>query len=207
MEPEYTSHPDSLQETDILPSSRLSLTQLPPGYTLRSGSGLDRAQLVKFMQRTYAELYPGCSVAHLAQTVEQYFSKDTPLWWVDAVSPSPDAISPDATSPDAPDAIDRVSTVPIACLWMGNVIDQVQGDRHAYIFLLYVLPNHRRRGIGAALIHHAEAWAMQRGDRQIGLHVFLHNQPALNLYEKLGYQPQSVWLVKPLNGNSAHFGF
>jgi ribosomal protein S18 acetylase RimI-like enzyme len=156
---------------------------LIPGYELRSGSTLDRALLVKFMQRTYQELYVGQPVAHLAHTVEQYFSTDTPLWWVEPV------INP------IPQSLFQLRQ-PIACLWLGNAIDQIQGDRHAHIFLVYVDPAHRRCGIGSALMRQAEAWAQARGDRQIGLQVFQANQPALQLYEKLGYQPQSIWMVK-----------
>jgi ribosomal protein S18 acetylase RimI-like enzyme len=145
-----------------------------PGYSLRVGSGLDRALLLKFMQRTYRELYPEQNFGHLAQTVEQYLSRDTPLWWVEQDQDT------------------------AACLWVGNATDQIQGDRHAYIFLLYVNPTHRRQGIGAALMAQAEDWARGRGDRQIGLQVFHHNQAALHLYEKLGYTPQSLWLTKSL---------
>jgi ribosomal protein S18 acetylase RimI-like enzyme len=83
-------------------------------------------------------------------------------------------------------------------LWLGNAIDQVIGDRYAYIFLLYVVPHCRQQGIGKALMRQAEDWAMARGDRQLGLQVFPHNQPALNLYSRLGYQTQSLWMVKPL---------
>jgi ribosomal protein S18 acetylase RimI-like enzyme len=147
-----------------------------PGYSLRSGSSIDRALLVKFMQRTYQELHPGREFVHLAYTVEQYLSTETALWWVAATS----------------------APTPIACLWLGNAVDQVTADRHAYIFLLYVSPDHRHQGIGSALMNQAEFWAKQRGDRQIGLQVFSHNQPALNLYQKLGYQTQSIWMVKPL---------
>jgi ribosomal protein S18 acetylase RimI-like enzyme len=161
------------------------VTSIPPGYILRQGSSLDRALLVKFMQRTYQELYPSQPVAHLAATVDQYFSSETPLWWVVAQSA-------DAQAQLLPN--NRV----IACLWLGNAIDQIQGDRHAHIFLLYVAQNHRRRGIGAALVRHAEAWAAARGDRQIGLQVFQTNQPALSLYSHLGYHPQSLWMVKSL---------
>lgn len=173
------------------------MTELVSGYSLRIGSGLDRALLVKFMQKTYQELYPGCNIAHLAQTVEQYFSPETPLWWVEE----------EQKTEDRGQQTERVSSsrmpypsslAPVACLWLGNAVDQIQGDRHAYIFLLYVSPEHRRRGIGSALMGQAEAWAKDRGDRQIGLQVFYHNQPALQLYEKLGYQPQSVWMAKPL---------
>jgi ribosomal protein S18 acetylase RimI-like enzyme len=45
---------------------------------------------------------------------------------------------------------------------------------------------------------YAEDWARARGDRQIGLQVFQTNQLALNLYQQLGFQTQSFWMVKPL---------
>lgn len=167
---------------------------LPTDYALWSGSGLDRALLVKFMRRTYQELYPDQlypdqSFAHLARTVEQYFSKETPLWWVGQA---------DSCSLDLNLNTNSSVRTPIACLWLGNAVDQVRGDRHSHIFLLYVLPAHRRKGIGSALTRHAEEWARGRGDRQMGLQVFVANQPAISLYQKLGYTSQSVWMVKPL---------
>ncbi|MBJ7296709.1 MAG: GNAT family N-acetyltransferase, partial [Dolichospermum sp.] len=92
---------------------------------------------------------------------------------------------------------------PVACLWVGNAIDQVSGDRHPHIFLLYVIPEYRHRGIGKGLMAYIEDWATQKGDRQIGLQVFQSNTPALNLYHQLGYQEQSLWMVKSLElGNS-----
>jgi len=150
--------------------------KLPPEYQLKAGSALDQALLVKFMQRTYRELSPGGNFAHLAETVDLYFSRETPLWWVERQG-----------------VLD-----PIACLWMGVAVDQVWGDRHAHIFLLYVVPTERRQGIGSALMQFVEAWARERGDRQISLQVFTSNQAALELYRTLGYQTQSHWMVKPL---------
>lgn len=158
--------------------------QLLPGYCLRVGSSLDRALLVKFMQQTYQDLSPGQDFSHLARTVEQYLSTETPLWWVDFLGEGQDKSH---------------SSSPIACLWVGNAIDQVRGDRHTHIFLLYVKPEHRRRGIGTALMRYVENWAMAKGDRQIGLQVFQSNSNAINLYNQLGYQTQSLWMVKSLH--------
>ena len=89
-------------------------------------------------------------------------------------------------------------TQPIACLWMGNAVDQVSGDRYAHIFLLYVSPEYRRRGIAKALMNQAQDWAIARGDRQIGLQVFPHNKPALTLYQSLGFHTHSLLMLKPL---------
>jgi ribosomal protein S18 acetylase RimI-like enzyme len=190
------------------------LNSLLPGYNIRPGSTLDRALLLKFMQRTYQDMFPDEDFSHLARTVEQYFSSETPLWWVDFVG----LLGEVGDKGDKEDKEDKgeggtrgqgdnknssfppsLSPSPIACLWVGNSIDQVRGDRHAHIFLLYVVNEHRRRGIGKALIQYVENWAMARGDRQIGLQVFKSNQPALNLYNQLGYQTQSLWMVKSLD--------
>lgn len=144
------------------------------GYKVQAGSSRDRALLVKFMQKTYQELAPKQDFSHLALTVEQYLSRETPLWWVN----------------------DRNS--PVACLWAGNATDQITGDRIAHIFLLYVAPEHRRRGIATALIGLVETWAIDKGLGAIALQVFQSNSSALNLYNQLGYQTQSLSMVKPL---------
>ncbi|BAY43126.1 GCN5-related N-acetyltransferase [Scytonema sp. HK-05] len=166
--------------------------ELLPGYKIRRGSTLDKALLVKFMQRTYQEAYPQQDFSHLARTVEQYFSNDTPVWWVDFAGE--ELRREGITSPSSPSS-------PVACLWVGNAIDQVQGTRHAHIFLLYVVPEHRQRGIGTALMRYVEDWAKARGDHQIGLQVFQSNTAALNLYNQLGYQTQSLWMVKSLDSS------
>ncbi|MBF2066577.1 MAG: GNAT family N-acetyltransferase [Calothrix sp. C42_A2020_038] len=157
-----------------------------PSYKIRRGSTQDRALLVKFMQQTYQDIFPNQDFSHLSRTVEQFLSSDTPLWWVDFVETEQG--DQHKTSPSSP----------VACLWMGNAIDQITGLRHAHLFLLYVVPEHRRRGIGKALMEYAQTWARARGDRQIGLQVFSNNTPALNLYKKLGFQAQSLWMVKSL---------
>jgi ribosomal protein S18 acetylase RimI-like enzyme len=165
-------------------------SQILPGYQLRVGTKRERESLLKFLQLSYQELFPEQQdFSHLSLTVKQYFSRETPLWWVE---PAVADVSGDSVVPSSPNE-------PIACLWMGNAIDQIWGDRNAHVFLLYVMPEHRRRGIGSALMRHAEDWARARGDRQIGLQVFQYNQPATNLYRQLGYQTQSLLMTKPLS--------
>ena len=154
---------------------------LLPGYAIEQGSTVDQALLVKFMERTYQEQFSNQNFSHLTLTVEQYFSRDTPLWWVY----------------DEQETKNHHQS-PIGCLWVGNAIDQVSGSRYPHIFLLYVMPEYRHRGIGKALMNYIENWAKQRGYRQIGLQVFQINTPALNLYHQLGYQEQSLWMVKSL---------
>jgi ribosomal protein S18 acetylase RimI-like enzyme len=176
--------------------------QLLPGYIIRRGSLLERSLLLKFMQRTYQDLFPNEDFSHLEQTVKQYFSSDTPLWWVEEEGEQGSGGAGEQGSnkkslSSAP--LPLCPSAPIACLWVGNAIDQVHGNRHAHIFILYVVPEHRRRGIGTALMRYVENWAIQRGDRQIGLQVFQSNKPALNLYNQLGYQTQSIWMVKFLS--------
>lgn len=136
------------------------------------------------MVLTYQELFPEQeSFSHLSHTVDRYFSPETLLYWVVSVAnPQPPTPNPQK----------------VACLWMGHGIDQISGDRYSYIFLLYVRPEHRRQGIGLALMQYAHTLARQQGDRQIGLHVFSSNRSALNLYEHLGYKPQSLLMVKKL---------
>lgn len=156
------------------------------GYTLRSGSLLDRALLVKFMRRTHAEISPSQGLSHLAETVDQHLSAATPLWWAWS-EPAPEAAAP----------VDK-AIQPVGCLWLGNAVDQRSGHRHAYVLLLYVDCHHRRRGLATALLEVGHRWARQRGDTQIVLQVLSDNQAALQLYQKLGYAPTSVLMAKPL---------
>jgi ribosomal protein S18 acetylase RimI-like enzyme len=148
-----------------------------PGYRLQRGSRLDRARLIHFLSKTYEEVADTQTFHHLNHTVDRHLSAQTPIWWVH------------------PEAMEAAS---IACLWLGNAVDQHLGDRHSYVLALYVDPEHRRQGIATALLANAQAWAQARGDRQLGLQVFADNPAAIALYKKFGFQTHSLWLTKPL---------
>jgi RimJ/RimL family protein N-acetyltransferase len=53
---------------------------------------------------------------------------------------------------------------------------------------LMVDRDHRRLGVGTALMVEAERWARQVGVRKLELHVFPYNEAAIALYEGLGYE-------------------
>ncbi|MFQ4138875.1 GNAT family N-acetyltransferase [Nodosilinea sp. PGN35] len=149
-----------------------------PGYQLRVGSTRDRPTVVKFMERTYRELDPQQPTGHIAATVDRYLGRDTPLWWVDVDSAADSAASP------------------VGAIWLGQATDQRSGVLHPYVLMLYVAPEHRRRGIATALLAVAEAWAQQQGHRQISLQVFSDNPAAQALYQSLGYYPEAILLKK-----------
>jgi GNAT superfamily N-acetyltransferase len=147
-------------------------------YSLVTGTVKDRHRVLSFLEHTYQELYPEqADFGHLESTIDRYLSLDTPVWFV---------------------SYPARSTSYIACLWMGIAIDQITGTRHPNIFLLYVDPSHRRQGIGRALMQQSEIWAREQNYTRLGLQVFATNQPALNLYQQLGYQSHSVSMMKTL---------
>jgi ribosomal protein S18 acetylase RimI-like enzyme len=160
-------------------------------YQLITGEAIDIATLVKFLQITYREISPQQhDYRHLQSTVDRYFSSDTPLWFVTTINNDGGSVFPGGSR--------ERTNKKIACLWLGTAIDQITGVRHPNIFLLYVDPNYRRQGIGKALMEYAQTWAKEQGYTQIGLQVFTNNQPAIDLYQQLGYQPRSISMMLEL---------
>ncbi len=158
------------------------LNHLSHPYYLKQGKTQDKARLLKFMELTYEELFPEQSnFSHLSNTIDQYLSSKTPLWWIEYQSQN-------QTKPEI-----------VAGLWMGTGIDQVNGDRYGHIFLIYVKPNHRRQGLATVLIQQGQQWVQEQGYHQMGLQVFARNQAALKLYNKLGFSPQSYLMFKSWN--------
>jgi aminoglycoside 6'-N-acetyltransferase I len=69
-----------------------------------------------------------------------------------------------------------------------------------YVEGIYVAPEERGRGVGEALLRAAEAWALDRGCREIASDARLDNTPSLALHHRLGYveSERLVHLRKPL---------
>ena len=79
----------------------------------------------------------------------------------------------------------------------------LQPLRYARVGTVGVGVNHRGQGIGAKLMALAEQWALQQGAAEVRLNVWAFNEPALAMYNELGYQVRSHLLGKRLVGNGA----
>jgi len=154
-----------------------------PNYRLEAGSTLDRARLVKFMKRAYRDLGATEPGDHLAATVSRHFNSQSKLWWL---------IGPQSAPASGLPGLQRHE--PMGCLWMGEAVNQRDGTKQAYVFLLYVDKSHRRQGLGSALMKHAQTWAQQQSYRQISLQVFEDNDLAIKLYSRMGYTTQARWM-------------
>jgi ribosomal protein S18 acetylase RimI-like enzyme len=58
----------------------------------------------------------------------------------------------------------------------------------AEMFAVWVDPEHRRKGVGRALIEYAKTWAQSRGVSTLKVGVFDDNLGALRLYTAAGFQ-------------------
>jgi len=66
-----------------------------------------------------------------------------------------------------------------------------------YVFGLYVHPAQAGRGVGRALLGHAERRLREQGMEVVSLHVFEANERARRLYAKAGYAPDGSTRVEP----------
>lgn len=62
-------------------------------------------------------------------------------------------------------------------------------ERFAYLGFMYVLPEHRGKGINGTLIKKLISWAKSKNIHEIQLDVYAKNDSALKAYEKLGFKP------------------
>jgi RimJ/RimL family protein N-acetyltransferase len=57
---------------------------------------------------------------------------------------------------------------------------------------LMVAAPYRGRGVGRRLLDEAVAWAREVGIAKLELHVFPHNEPAIRLYERFGFEREGL---------------
>ncbi len=73
-----------------------------------------------------------------------------------------------------------------------------------YLEDLFVVPEHRGRGIGRALLERLAQVAVDRGCGRLEWAVLDWNRDAIGFYERLGAKPNSEWTVYRLTGEPLH---
>ncbi len=91
----------------------------------------------------------------------------------------------------------------VGFIWVGQSRSGFTGMVQAYILSVYVTDASRGQGLGRRLMLRAEDWARERNFTSIGLGVAAHNASAITLYEKLGYQAETMRFSKDLDGPMA----
>jgi GNAT superfamily N-acetyltransferase len=71
-----------------------------------------------------------------------------------------------------------------------------------YLEDLFVVPEHRGRGIGRALLRQLARVARDRGCGRLEWSVLDWNRDAIGFYERLGARPNSEWTVYRLTGEA-----
>src|SRR6185503_3945064 len=60
-------------------------------------------------------------------------------------------------------------------------------EQHAYLGFMYVVPEHRGKGINKRIIETLKNWAYSRNIRELRLDVYYDNLAAISAYEKIGF--------------------
>ena len=88
----------------------------------------------------------------------------------------------------------------VGFIWVGQSRSGFTGVVQAYILSVYVAEACRGQGLGRLLMSRTEDWARENGFTSIGLSVAAHNVSAITLYEKLGYETETLRMFKDLDG-------
>ena len=102
-----------------------------------------------------------------------------------------------------PSADDALFVAEESSALLGFVFVVVRTDyfthvRYAYVEDLALAVEAEGRGLARRLMEEAEGWARSLGFGRIGLSVWSQNVRARGLYERLGYQPETIHLLKEL---------
>ncbi|MET1753918.1 GNAT family N-acetyltransferase [Novosphingobium sp. RD2P27] len=76
--------------------------------------------------------------------------------------------------------------------------DDVLNEPCGYIALLAIKQEHEGRGIAKSLVKQAETWAKGMGFSRLALDVFTSNDHGLVFYQRAGFQPETVRVIKRL---------
>jgi GNAT superfamily N-acetyltransferase len=71
-------------------------------------------------------------------------------------------------------------------------------ERHSYLGFMFVVPEHRGKGVNRMIMKALEAWSLSQGVTEMQLEVYTANAAALKAYEKSGYDALLLTMRKAL---------
>jgi GNAT superfamily N-acetyltransferase len=71
-------------------------------------------------------------------------------------------------------------------------------DKHSYLGFMYVVPEHRGKGVNKKIVGALEAWSLAQGVSEMRLEVYAENPAAIRAYEKSGYHSLLLTMRKGL---------
>lgn len=60
-------------------------------------------------------------------------------------------------------------------------------QQHAYLGFMYVVPEHRGKGVNKTVMKALEQWSISKGVTEMRLEVYTNNTAAIKAYEKSGF--------------------
>ncbi|HET7611008.1 MAG TPA: GNAT family N-acetyltransferase [Rhodanobacteraceae bacterium] len=87
---------------------------------------------------------------------------------------------------------------PVGFLHLQIQRDFFSSERTCHVSDVAVAAGHEGRGIGRALLEHAQQWAKQHRCKLLTLSVFPGNERACALYEAAGFAPDLLRMLKPV---------
>lgn len=120
-----------------------------------------------------------------------------PAWrTADEIARADHAILLDALRRPTPQSLiliaEEPAGAPAGYVFARTASDYFTGHPHAHVEVLAVAPGSERTGLGRALLDQVEEWAGRQGYGQVTLNVFARNERARQVYQHLGYEPETV---------------
>ncbi len=76
--------------------------------------------------------------------------------------------------------------------------DEISAEICGTVPLLAVSRQAQGLGVGKALMAEAEKWSIEQGHRLLHLEVFHANQKGHHFYDRIGFKPDTLVMIKPL---------
>lgn len=83
-------------------------------------------------------------------------------------------------------------------IYLVTTTDFFTQENHGHVSDLVVAREGEGRGVGRALLRAGEDWARGLGYRLLSLNVFDDNERAKRIYEQIGYETDTIRMVKTL---------